>query len=429
MKKLALVLSSAILLASFPWLAQGATKPITQTPMTLVTTLSPSDQTVGMVVKGKMIYLFGTITGVVSTDGFIQALDATGTVQWSLPLDNGGNEIATTATVDPAGNIWVVGSTPKNSPSPSPTASSTPTPTLSATPTPTSTPTPTPTPSPSVLNPDGVTVVSPIPMRPDLTSLSLWKVSPTGALLATYTVDIGSAFLPRAVSISNTIAVAGIVSTASGMAGLLIQADVNGNFGKPLIVGKVNTQFKAIAKRSDGSLVLLGSSTETIANQKRQGNQDGIVVVVSPTGKISSVVRSFNSASARSWNSATNSFFFGGDSVGKAKTEAVVTKFGTSMVPSWTMRFASTGPALTVDSSSSHFLLFPSVGAVPGVKGWKPRKSAALVLGLNSKGVLNGAYGASAITGPMAIGYSRDLGLVVLGWGPTGVSVFRTLPR
>lgn len=424
MKKLALVLSSAILLASFPWLAQGATKPITQTPMTLVTTLSPSDQTVGMVVKGKMIYLFGTITGVVSTDGFIQALDATGNVQWSLPLDNGGNEIATTAAVDPAGNIWVVGSTPKNSPTP--TATSTPTPTLSATPT----PTPMPTPSPSVLNPDGVTVVSPIPMRPDLTSLSLWKVSPTGVLLATYTVDIGSAFLPRAVSISNsTIAVAGIVSTTSGMAGLLIQADMNGNFGKPLIVGKVNTQFKGIAKRSDGSLVLLGSSSETIANQTRKGNQDGIVAVVSPTGKISSVVRSFNSASARSWNSATNSFFFGGDSVGKAKTEAVVTKFGSSMVPSWTMRFASAGPALTVDSSSSHFLLFPSVGAVPGVKGWKPRKSAALVLGLNSKGVLNGAYGASAITGPMAIGYSRDLGLVVLGWGPTGVSVFRTLPR
>lgn len=428
MKKLAIVLSSALLLVSFPLLAQGATKPITQIPMTLVTKLSPSDQTVGMVVRGKIIYLFGTITGVVSTDGFIQALDATGTVQWSLPLDNGGNEIATTATLDATGNIWVVGSAPKNflSSSPSPTVSSTatPIPTLSAT------PTPTPIPSPSLLNPDGVTVVSPIPMRPDLTSLSLWKVSPAGALLATYTVDIGSAFLPRAVSIvNNSIAVAGIVSTTSGLAGVVIQADVNGNFGKPLIVGRANTQFKAIAKKSDGSLVVLGSSSETIANQKRRGNQDGVVVVISPAGKISSVVRSFNTSSARSWNSATNSLFFGGDAIGKAKTEAVVTKFGSTLAPTWTVRYASASPALTVDSPSSHLLLFASVGAITGVKGWKPRKGSALVLSLNSKGVLNGAYGASAITGPMAIGYSRDLGVVVLGWGPAGVSVFHTLPR
>lgn len=412
MKKLSLIASSALLLVAFPLLAQGATTSIAQTPMTLVTTLSPSDQSAGMVVRGKRIYLFGTITGVVSTDGFIQALDSTGTVQWSLPLDNGSNEIATAATLDSSGNIWVVGSAARHLALPSPST------TDSATAT------------PAVLNPDGVSVVSPIPMRQDLTSLSLWKVSPSGSLLATYTVELGGAFLARGVNVSNNaIAVVGILSTTSGFAGLLIQADLNGTFGKPIVVGKTDTQLNALIRKSDGSLVLLGSSSETIAKQGHRGIRDGIVVVVSPAGKISSLVRSSNILSTRSWQSGTNSFFLGGDAIGKMKTEAVVTKFASTLVPSWTMRFDSRGPALTVDSPTSHFLLFPSVGALAGVKGWKPTKPSALALSLDSKGVINGAYGASALTAPMAIGYSRDLGLVVLGWGPAGVSVFRTLPR
>lgn len=419
MKKLPTVVSSALLLAAFPLLAQGATKTIVQTPMTMVARLSGSDQTVGMVVRGKMIYLFGTVTGVVSTDGFIQALDSAGTVQWSLPLDNGSNEIATAATSDSAGNIWVVGTAqtaPVSSASPSPSDSTTAT---SAT-----------TPTSTVLNPDGVSVDALIPMRPDLTSLSLWKISPSGTLLATYTREMGSAFFARGVNVSNdSIAVVGVVSTASGLAGLLIQADLSGSFGKPIIVGKADTQLTALTTKSDGSLVLLGSSSETIAKQGRKGIKDGIIVAVSSVGKITSIVRSSNTASTRWWLSGTKSLFLGGVAIGKVKTEAVVTKFGSTLVPSWTMRFDSSGPALTADSSSSHFLLFPSVGAIAGVKGWKPSKPSALVVSLDSKGVLSGAYGASAIEAPVAIGYSRDLGLVVLGRGPAGVSVFRTLPR
>lgn len=426
MKKLSVIVSSALLLAAFPLLAQGATKTIVQTPMTAIAKLSTSDQTVGMVVRGKTIYLIGTVTGVVSTDGFVQALDSFGNVQWSLPLDNGSNEIATAATFDSAGNIWVVGSAQTRQISPSPSAS--PSPSDSATATAATTPTPTPT--PTVLNPDGVTIDPLVPMRRDLTSLAVWKVSPSGTLLATYTAELGSAFLVRGVIATNiSIAVVGIISTSSGHAGLVVQADLSGTFGKPIIVGKTDTELNALAKKSDGSLVLLGSSSETIARQRRKGNKDGIIIVMSSTGKISSLVRSSNSASTRSWQSGTNSLFLGGDAVGKAKSEAVVTKFGSTLVPSWTMRFDSSGPALTADSSTSHFLLFPSVGAIAGVKGWKPNKASALTLSLDSKGALNGAYGASSIATPMAIGYSRDLGVVVLGRGPTGVSVFHALPR
>lgn len=421
MKKPAVVAVIALLLVSIPFFAQGATKSLSLTPMTLVAQLSPSDQTVGMVVRGKTIYLIGTVTGVVSTDGYVQALDSTGTVQWTLPLDNGSNEIATAATFDPSGNIWVVGSaqttniTPRPSVSPSPNDSVTATPSV--------------TPSSTVLNPDGITADPVVPMRRDLTSVALWKVSPAGVLLASYATEVGAPFLVRgAIFANNAINVVGIISTPSGHAGLLIQSGLNGVFTKAVLVGKADTELNAIAKKSDGSLVLMGSSSETIAKQTRKGVKDGIIVVMS-AGKISSVVRSSNSSSTRSWQSGTNSYFLGGSAIGSGKKEAVVTKFASTLVPTWTQRFTSSGPALTADSPTSHFFLFPSIGAVAGVKGWKPSKSSALTLSLDSKGALSGAYGAPSIATPMAIGYSRELGVVVLGRGPKGVSIFHALPR
>ena len=136
MRKIAILAAIAVLLVSVPILAQGATKSIAQIPMTKVATLSPSNQVVAMVVRGKSIYLIGTVTGVVSTDGFIQALDSTGAVQWSVPLDNGSNEIATAAAFDSSGNLWVAGSAQTSNTSFNPT------------PVDTSTATPAPTPSP-----------------------------------------------------------------------------------------------------------------------------------------------------------------------------------------------------------------------------------------------------------------------------------------
>lgn len=424
MRKLGVLAAIAVFSVTSALLAQGATKSVSQTPMTLIATLSPSSQTVGMVVKGKTIYLIGTVTGVVSTDGYIQALDSTGTILWSLPLDNGSNEIATAATFDSAGNLWVVGSAQTTNTTFSPSPSPSPTETVSTSP---SAP---PTPTPTVLNPDGITVDPLVPMRRDLSSLALWKISPTGVLLATYATEIGSAFLVRsAIFANNSIAVVGIIATPSGRAGFLIQSDLNGSFSKPVLVGKSDTVLNALTKKSDGSLVLMGSSSETIAKQGRKGIHDAISVVMSAAGKLTSVLRSSNTASNRSWQSGTTSFFLGGEALDSTKQEAVVTKFASTFVPTWTMRFASSGPALTVDGPASHFFLFPSVGAVAGIKGWKPSKSAALMLSLDSKGALNGAYGALPISTPMAIGYSRELGIVVLGRGPTGVSVFHTLPR
>lgn len=429
-KYFSLLATAALLLVAFPLFAQGATKSITQTPMIAITTGPLSDQTVGMAVRGKVIYVIGTVTGVATTDGFIQALDGTGKVQWSLPLDNGLNEIATAATFDSFGNIWIAGSA--QTPQSSPTASSTPTPSLNPSPTASvsASPSVTPTPTSTVLNPDGVTTDPVVPLRTDLTSLVLWKVSPAGVLLGTYVSEMGAPFLIRSAAFANNaINVVGIISTPLGHAGMLVQSDLNGTFSKPIVVGGSDTELNALAKRSDGALLVLGSSSETIAKQTRKGTKDGILAIVLPTGKISTVVRSSNTSSTRSWQSTTNSFFLGGDGFAAGKKEAIVTKFSSTLIPAWTARFPSSGPAMTADSSTSHFLAFSSVGAIAGLKGWKPSKASLLLVSLDSKGTMIGAYGAPQIAVPMAIGYSRELGIVVLGRGQTGVSIFHVVPR
>lgn len=409
-KRVSLFLVSGILLAAIPVVAQGQTPAVVIQPMTLITKLTGADQTYGMLVRGKNIYLFGNVTGVVSTDGYVQALDETGQVQWSLALDAGQNEIATAATIDPRGSIWILGS--------------------SAIATPISTPfdTATVTSLSTTLNPDLVHVDQQLPFRQDLTNVIAWKVSRSGNLLGTFTLAMNRPVLVRAaISTAAGIAFVGVVSTNSGSAGFYATSDFDGLMSKPLNLGKADTELNALAKMANNTVGIFGASSESISGTKLMGQRDGIISSVSVAGKLGRAIRSSNSKSARSWQSATNSLFLGGDSVTAGKMEAVVTKFSSTMVPTWTTRYPSSSPALTADGIISRFALFSPTALIQGVKGWKPAKETSLAIAFNAKGAITGAYRVAGM--PISLGYSRDLGLVVLGRGTLGVSLFHTLTR
>ena len=441
MKKLSLVLLPLLLLLLLPVMAQGVTPTIAARQMSLIAKLSGADQSYGMLVRGKVIYLFGNVTGVVSTDGYLQAIDGTGLVQWSLPLDSGQNEIATAATVDSAGNIWVLGSsqtptvqrpTPTPTSTPMPTESASPSPTTSETPTPSLTPTPTATPVPTstatTLNPDSVQLDPVSPLRRDLTTVILWKVSRSGTLLGTYTLEMKVPVLLRsAISTPLGIAFTGILSTPTGIASFYANSDLNGLIGKPLTIGKTDTELNALAKTGNGSVAIFGASSESIGGTKLVGLRDGIISSIVAPGKLGKVIRSSNAKSARSWQSATSKFFLGGDALASGKMEAVVTKFSSTFLPTWTTRYPSTTPAMTADGVVSHFAFFSPTSAIPGIKGWKPSKGGSLTVAFNSKGALTQAYGVSGL--PISIGFSQELGLVVLTRGDLGVSIFHALTR
>jgi hypothetical protein len=125
------------------------------------------------------LYLVGTSEpSSAPTQGEVIAISPVdGSKQWDLPLPTTTDAIATAATLDSAGNIWVAGSTAQ-----APVAA---------------TPTPTPT---NALNPSGVSVDPVPPMRPGLTLITLWEVSPTGSLLNTYSYDAGFVVEPLTLS-------------------------------------------------------------------------------------------------------------------------------------------------------------------------------------------------------------------------------------
>ena len=60
---------------------------------------------------------------------------------------------------------------------------------------------------------------------------------------------------------------------------------------------------------------------------------------------------------------------------------------------------------------------------IKGISNWKPSKPTALLLTFDSKGAIADARTATGV--PLALGYSKDLGTVLMSSGQTAVSIFR----
>ena len=146
-----------------------------------------------------------------------------------------------------------------------------------------------------------------------------------------------------------------------------------------------------------------------------------MIVRVSKDLKIVSAVRSSISKGKRIWNSTTASLLLGGEVVVGSKSEVAVTKFSTRYLPSWTFRFAGTGPAFTIGSTQ---LLFLSSGTIPEL-AWNPKPPTPLLITFNSKGAISAAdsapFGQRLLVGSLE---SKELGPLVVTSSPDMVSIF-----
>jgi hypothetical protein len=171
---------------------------------------------------------------------------------------------------------------------------------------------------------------------------------------------------------------------------------------------------------------VVGSSSETLAGKKVAGITDGFLIKISKALKISSVVRSSAVKGKRIWNSATSTLLLGGEVVAAGKTETAITKFTSSFAPTWTYRFPSTGPAITVGSTYAAFI---STGATAQLN-WKPKVATPLLLTFNAKGTVvaadSGPVGQKELLGAML---SKELGLLVVTSSADTVSIFTLIPR
>ena len=339
-----------------------------------------------LAVSGSSIITIATVDSQ-TTDIVLSAVNGTGVSLWQKVIDSGVDEVAMATTVDGAANVWLAGFSSQVKSASTETA--------------------------SVIaeNPDAITLEAAEELRGDLNVITVWKISPVGELLATYTSQYDLPGLINSISVNKSgLSIVGVLSEKP----FLQNMSAAGEFSQQASIGTSKTTINTVVRNSDGSSSLFGSSTETLGGKKLAGVRDGVLVKVSKAGAIASVVRSSAIKGDRSWLSADSSLLLSGYvKVGKT-TETAITKFTSTFVPTWTIRFASTGQSRAIAGAGISYAAMGSKSAIASITGWKPSKAQLLVVVFDAKGVMTSAFGSSELSEPLALAYSKELGIVGL---------------
>jgi hypothetical protein len=355
-----------------------------------------------MVISGKNSIFFSNMSNS-SADIGVTALDLGQNKVWGTVIDSGADEVATAMTVDPLGNIWLAGSTSSLSSSESATSVI------------------------GIDNPDNVLIDEPSSLRTDMTNVGVWKLSASGDLLATYQLPMSSIPIINALSVIHSGL--SIVGSLDGKP-FLLTATTSGIFGKATYFGSSKSEFNIVARSSDGSSTIFGSSAETLAGKKAAGKRDGIVMKVSKTGTITSLIRSSANNAVRSWVSGDTFNLTSGPVIIDKNTETAITKFNTKLAPTWTLRVPSTGASQSLSANGNSYLAVTSRAPIAGVLKWKPIKPALIVLTFDNKGALKAATALPGLVKPLSLQYSPSRGVTGLASASDGtVSIFTLVSR
>ena len=396
MKRIALLLVMSVALAPS---AQAVQKKVAVKKVTTVLSVPGAEM---LAVSGSSIITIATVDSQ-TTDIVLSAVNGAGVSLWQKVIDSGVDEVAMATTVDGAANVWLAGFSSQVKSASTETA--------------------------SVIaeNPDAITLEAAEELRGDLNVLTVWKISPVGELLATYTSQYDLPGLINSISVNKSgLSIVGVLSEKP----FLQNMSAAGEFSQQASIGTSKTTINTVVRNSDGSSSLFGSSTETLGGKKLAGVRDGVLVKVSKSGAISSVVRSSAIKGDRSWLSADSSLLLSGYvKVGKT-TETAITKFTSTFAPTWTIRFASTGQSRAITGAGISYAAMGSKSAIASITGWKPSKAQLLVVVFDAKGVMTSAFGSSELSEPLALAYSKELGIVGLALNADqSPAVFRIAAR
>jgi hypothetical protein len=318
-RKIAVLLSALLIVTTTPVSAT------TVNQLKIVKAIPMDQDVAGMLVGDSALYLFGNTPA----GGYVTALNNDGSQKWLHSFSDLTAFTIASGALDASGNIWLAGASAASIAMPSAV-----------------------NPSPTAANPDGVVIGDDGAIRPDLTNLTLWKVSSAGSGAGKYQLPLTAPVLPTSLSVSKS----GISIVAWQSAGsLFVSADLLGKFGKTLNIGKTTTTLDKVIRNSDGSSTLLGSSTELFLGNKAIGVRDGLILKVDATPKIVQSVRSGEKGATRNWAFATESLLLGGYLKNKTITQATITKFETTFKPAWSVRYKSTSSAVVANGSNTTY--------------------------------------------------------------------------
>jgi hypothetical protein len=379
--------------------AGAATKPIVVKELTKVATTSSAE---GLVISGSSLITYSNQSAA-TADIAVNALSTTGASLWQKVIDSGGEDIATAISTGPDGAIWIAGTT--STPVQSDTS------TIPA----------------GIENPDAVIVEAKPANRGVLNRIALWKLSATGELLATYSVEVAATPLINSIAVNTSgVSLVGEISDKP----FFISFSSSGTFSKVLAIGNSKTSLTSVVRQSDGSSSVFGASSETLGGKKIVGVRDGVLIKITKSGALSTVVRSSAPKATRTWLSADSSLLLSGTVQTGKVIETALTKFAPTFNPIWTTRVPSLGQSLAISGGTSAFLAISSKAPVTGISGWKPAEAALLLLGYSDKGLLNGAWALSQLTTPISMAYSKQYGLYGLALASDqSVSIFHLTSR
>jgi len=396
MKPLARLSSAVLLIAALALtpFASAATKSVTVKKLDVITAAPGAE---GLLISGKTLITYVN-TGGSNSNIVLTGLDPSGAQQWLKTIDSGADEIALAGAVDSNGNLWLAGASA---------------PVIAADTTTVQLP---------ADNPDGVIAEPLTKLRSDMNLVTLWKLSPTGDLLATYSLAQPTPALINAISVNATgISLVGRIAEKP----FALSITATGAFGKLVSIGTSKTELNAVVRSPDGSFNVFGTSSETLGGKKNVGIRDGILAKINKAGAVTSVVRSSAQKAERSWNYADSTLAVTGYVKTGKKIESAFTKFTAAFAPTWTIRIPSNGTSMVTTGGALTYAVLGSNSAVTGVSAWKPITNQLLLLALDSKGVIAAAYSAPELSNPLTLSYSKDIGLYGLAQGSDGsVSIF-----
>lgn len=232
------------------------------------------------------------------SDIWIASLDATLAPTWSHRVGTVQNDIFGGAALDQSGNIWLVGSSQSESVTATPIVITTPAPTSVG-----------PGNTPVTINPDGVSLSSPLVAAPrPLSQLIIQGVRSDGSSLLKTTISFGAKFavLPTGVVSDTTgLWIAGTILTLESKAirGFYLNCDFALQCKAPIYLGKSGTSIRTTAL-SAGNLLVAGSTTDVWKGKPAIGKVDALALVINAkSGAVTQTLRSGNSGTQRSWES------------------------------------------------------------------------------------------------------------------------------
>ena len=379
MKKL-LILFFASLVLCLPANA-STTKQISVKSLTPLTTIGSVTDISGVLTRGSEIIIFGSR----DDKSYVRAIDLSGKELWTFDLSPELHSIATAGSIDISGNIWIAGSASRTVNAPAETL--------------------------IPINPDGI-VANNDESSYELNEVVLWKIPSELSSPITFINQQESAIMINSIATdTNGVSLVGEIATEKGSSGFLMNTDNAGTYSQLVKIGSLATKLNSILRNKDGSKTLFGASSDSLAGKKLLGITDGVIISVNSKNEISNIVRSSESKTKRSWNSASNSLLLGGSLIRGSITQSTITKFSKNYAPQWTYKFDSTGSTYT---SGTNRALISSTAAILPIRGWAPKSARVLLLTFDTKGAISEAFSApTRFNEVFGLIDSKELGVLV----------------